>query len=243
MKKVVFYFVSILSLGIIASCSSDSDGGGDGDDSGIEGKWYYYKTGYVTGGEEFLSDYANDCGEDYIQLNSNGTLKEVWFYDDGSGCLEDIDESGTWTKDGNSFAIYYDGELDTQGEIQTLNSTTLKVYYDDGNVAEFKRTLEGTGGNPGEAYAGDWSGTFTGDDTGTFDVTINANGTITGSGYSNSYSETFSLSGSINSNGQFSAGSTSTGASFTGTVSGNSMSGNWNNTNTGDSGTFSGTKQ
>lgn len=252
MKKAVYLFMSVLALTSIMSCSKDDDGndGGKGDDgSGITGKWYYYQEGYVSdSGSETLSDYGHSsCGNDYIDLQSNGTLKEEYFYDDGFGCESEIDDSGTWTKKGDKFSISYDGEVYLLGDIVTFDSSTLKIRYTEAGTAQilvFKRTLNGNGGGGGfEAFAGSWDGTYTGDDNGIFSVTISSNGSISGNGYSNNWEEGFSLNGSVNADGSFNAGNTSTGASFTGTIVGSNLTGNWNNPATNESGTFTGSKQ
>lgn len=96
----------------------------------------------------------------------------------------------------------------------------------------------------GNEFAGAWSGTYTGDDAGTFQVTINSQGSISGNGASSLTGESFTLSGSVDNSGDFSAsiGSTSSGASFNGSISGSSMSGTWQNPIFDESGTFTGNK-
>jgi len=245
-KKILFLFMSILALGTVTSCSKEDDGADDDDGSGITGKWYYYQQGMLMGSEEYLMDAVEGCGDDYnyIELMSNGTLKEVWYYNLGNGCTSETDTSGIWSKNGNNFTISYDGEVYMQGEIKILDDTTLKVQYSEAEttyIAVFKRTLNGDGGT--SAFTGQWDGTFSGDDNGIFSVNINSNGQISGSGYSTNWGESFSLTGSVNSDGSFNAGNASTGATFTGTIMGNNLTGNWNNPATSESGTFAGSKQ
>ena len=248
MKKLFYLFVSVLTLGIESSCSSNDDGGGGGDDgSGITGKWFYYQQRMIVGSDEVLYDAVEGCGDNYnhVELKSNGVFKEVWYNSSGSGCTPEIDESGTWSKNGNTFTISYDGEIWMQGEIKLFNDSTLKVHsVEDGvtYVIVFKRSLD-DGGGDASAFAGQWEGTYTGDDSGIFSVTINNNGQINGNGSSTNWEETFTLSGTVNSDGSFNAGNTSTGATFTGTIIGNNLTGNWNNPTTDESGTFVGQKQ
>lgn len=90
-------------------------------------------------------------------------------------------------------------------------------------------------------YAGIYEGTFTGDDSGSFNVSIATNGVITGAGNSNKLGE-FSIFGSLGTDGSFTlaAGGTNTGATYSGIITADKMiSGTWNN---GDvlNGTFSG---
>lgn len=249
MRKLFYLFVSVLTLGIAGSCSSSDDSGGGGDDgSGITGKWYFYEQGMVVGNDEILYDAVESCEDNYkhIELKSNGVLREVSYYSSGSGCTPEIEESGTWSKNGNTFTISYDGEVWLQGEIKLFNDSTLKIHYTEESVTYvmvFKRSLSDDGSGDVSDFAGQWDGTYTGDDSGIFSVTISSSGAISGNGYSTNWEESFTLSGSVNSNGSFNAGNTSTGATFTGTIIGNNLTGNWNNPAVDESGTFVGQKQ
>ncbi len=90
-------------------------------------------------------------------------------------------------------------------------------------------------------YAGNYTGTFSGDDSGTFDVTILASGMIAGSGTSSE--GTFLVTGQLSTDGTltFATGSTSTSATFSGKIDvSGALSGTWKNA--GESGTFSGNR-
>jgi len=249
--KLLYLFMSVLALGIVSSCSKEDDGDGDGDggqeDSLLVGKWYFYQQGQMVGGQELLSIYTHSaCGKDYVNLKNNGVFEEVYFSEVGGGCNEEFDNSGRWEvdADGDEFTISYEGEVWIQGDIVILNETTLKVAATENGqntILVFKRSLDG--GGDVSAFAGQWEGTYTGDDSGIFSVNINNNGQINGDGYSTNWSESFTLSGSVNSDGSFNAGNTSVGATFTGTIIGNNLTGNWQNSTTGESGTFVGQKQ
>lgn len=94
------------------------------------------------------------------------------------------------------------------------------------------------------AFAGDYSGTFGGDDSGSYQVTAADDGTISGTG-SDSAGGEFGITGVMASNGSatFTQGGTTSGATYTGTVEFNgSLSGTWMGVNN-TSGTFSGSKQ
>lgn len=95
-------------------------------------------------------------------------------------------------------------------------------------------------------YAGDYSGTFTGGDSGTWNVNVDSSGNITGSLYSNEDTENYWISGSVISSGNTNliAGDVYTGATFTGTINyvTGHISGTWENTYWSISGTFSGEK-
>lgn len=241
--------MSVLTLGIVSSCSKEDDGEGDSgqDNSLLIGKWYYYQEGILIGGTESLQNAVEGCNGNYthIQLNSNGTLEEFWFYEMGNGC-ESYNEIGSWERNGSSFTLIYDGEVYMQGEIMHLDEATLKINYVENQVTYivvFKRTVNGDGGNNDiTAFVGTWEGTFTGDDNGIFSVNINNSGNINGNGYSTNWEESFTLNGFVNSDGSFNAGNTSTGATFTGTIIGNNLTGNWENPAVAESGTFVGQK-
>ncbi len=94
--------------------------------------------------------------------------------------------------------------------------------------------------------AGEWSGTFEGDDMGTWTMSIKSDGTLTGGLLStNVPGITFLGTGNVRSDGSISADiqvSTSTSV-MTGTVDGNEMTGTWSNSSSGISGTWKGTKK
>lgn len=93
-------------------------------------------------------------------------------------------------------------------------------------------------------YAGSYAGTFDGDDTGTFNVSITNVGVITGSGNSAEVG-IFTVSGTVAAGGglSMSTSGTAAGATFSGTIdtATGTVSGTWSGS--GSSGTFSGQKQ
>lgn len=95
-----------------------------------------------------------------------------------------------------------------------------------------------------EIIAGSWSGTFEGDDSGTYTVVVNANGTVTGTAFSNDLQQTLGLNGTMDNAGNFDAvaGSAANGATFTGKFRATTSSGTWNNPTFNESGTWQGTK-
>ncbi|GEM_PF-2508786 len=94
-------------------------------------------------------------------------------------------------------------------------------------------------------YAGTWSGVYLGDDDhGTWAVTIDSNGDVTGAASSAVYIANFELIGTIDSEGTFNAtaGSASTGSEFVGEFNETTASGTWSNSNLGFEGTWSGAR-
>lgn len=96
-------------------------------------------------------------------------------------------------------------------------------------------------------FSGIWSGTFSGDDSGTWNVTIDQNGNVSGIANSTVFSQEYSILGTVTSNGVLTAtlGTSSIGGKFTGNLNNENGSGVWINTIAEPdlSGTWSGVKQ
>jgi hypothetical protein len=95
------------------------------------------------------------------------------------------------------------------------------------------------------AFSSMWTGTYIGTgDNGTWHVTINSQGEVSGSAHSDVFYESYKLTGNMKSNGQFYAtfGSTSLGGSFTGQALDNNINGTWANNHLKIYGTWSGSK-
>ena len=134
---------------------------------------------------------------------------------------------------------------------------SLEAFSNDGNVQIIvsELTAATTGGARGLVsssmaqahlnstiwgyYAGEYSGSFSGGDSGTWNVTLLADGSISGSGFSNNLRGSFAVNGRVGTDGtlNFATGGTSTGVSFSGTLtdafklsgtySGNGVTGNF----------------
>lgn len=93
-------------------------------------------------------------------------------------------------------------------------------------------------------FAGNWTGTFTGDVAGTWKATISEGGIVTGTAVVTSAGIQSNLNGNVDSKGKFKAtvGTTSLGYSFDGQLSGKSISGAWKNSSGTQNGTWSGSK-
>ena len=92
---------------------------------------------------------------------------------------------------------------------------------------------------------GNWSGTFSGGDTGTWNINVSESGAVTGSGFSTTFQENYTFEGNVNLDGQLNAtfGTSSTGATFIGVLNTNGTgSGTWNNSDADLSGNWEGDK-
>lgn len=126
MKKILFLFVSILSLSLATSCSSDDDKGS----ASILGKWHHHASIYDGGTE--LHDHECATKKDYIEFNANNVYKYVIY---NTSCAIDDQDTFTWTQEGNIITIE-SGDL----QITELTGSTLRLYdseYDETFV--FKR--------------------------------------------------------------------------------------------------------
>jgi len=111
--------------------------------------------------------------------------------------------------------------------------TTLNIELSTANISK---------------YAGNYTGTFWGTDSGSWKITVNEDGSISGSGYSSALHHSFTAVGKIDSHGSLYLTSASTGATFSGQVSCNGtvceVSGTWiNDFYTSEYGSFSGKRQ
>ena len=93
-------------------------------------------------------------------------------------------------------------------------------------------------------FSGNWTGTYSGGDSGVWAATISLNGAVNGSS-TNANGDNQTLSGSVTNSGSFSAavGVGSLESTFIGELSGNSGNGTWSNSAANLSGTWLGTKQ
>ena len=91
-------------------------------------------------------------------------------------------------------------------------------------------------------FAGIWTGTYTGDDNGTFTMTIEGSGNIIGEFYSNVFEQSSSVTGYVDENGNCS-GETEAGSTLTAVInSDGTLVGEWSNSSLG-SGQITGTRQ
>ena len=93
-------------------------------------------------------------------------------------------------------------------------------------------------------FAGEWSGTFSGGDSGTWEIAVNNFGNVSGNVFSNNLQDFLIVEGTVDTSGEFraTAGSAENGATFTGSFTENSSSGTWENTAANISGTWQGTR-
>lgn len=93
-------------------------------------------------------------------------------------------------------------------------------------------------------FAGEWTGTFSGGDSGIWTAVIGNDGTVTGDAFSNSAQQSLPLSGTIDTKGDFRAtvGTAQNGATFEGTFASDTSSGTWENAADQISGTWQGSR-
>lgn len=101
--------------------------------------------------------------------------------------------------------------------------------------------------NTESAYKGNWSGTFTGGDNGTWDIVVDKEGKFSGSFFSTNVQANFAVdSGMVSTTGTFTASINVNGTllDFDGqAVSSDSANGTWGNPSSGLTGTWSGSKK
>lgn len=104
---------SLLASFVLFSCSSDDD---NPVNANIVGKWAFVNT--VIGGVTIPYDDHEDCGKDYVELKADGTYVSIDVWD----CEEIVDDSGTYTYEGNTITI--DGE---SAEVIKLTNSELSI--------------------------------------------------------------------------------------------------------------------
>ena len=179
-------------------------------------------------------------------------------------------DSGTWTAklddQGNGFGFSF-SNVYNQPDIGwvTVNASGEFIAYLEGGAVlsgtiDTSGNIQGQWNNPStghsgtfngsrnpsvdiQALAGTYSGTYTGTDYGTWNATLDSQGNVSGSSWSNLYNQSDSGTCIVNSSGEFVA-SLNGGAILYGTIdtSGN-IQGIWYNPSTGDGGTLSGSKK
>lgn len=93
-------------------------------------------------------------------------------------------------------------------------------------------------------YAGVYEGVYSGDETGTFSMVVNSDGSVTGHAIRRgSYDPTWYGAGSVNDSGQVTVrGTVDSGAVWSGSITGDNVNGNWSNDRYNMSGSFAGSK-
>jgi hypothetical protein len=94
-------------------------------------------------------------------------------------------------------------------------------------------------------FQGDYVGTYTGADFGTWNFSLDSDKNISGIGSSTKYNNTFSGTGTCDNLGNITFGSVSSGSTFTGIINSltYNVTGTWANTSLNSTGVFSGFKK
>lgn len=140
MKKLLFPLFLMLFLGFTA-CSSDDDSTSTSAD--VEGTWIltYEQFSFSAEGIEMNGSAVGLTNEDTVTFHENGTYTttnsatstvegsfnwggvEMPIDDDD---VEFLDETGTWSKDGNNLTIFND-EVEQIFKITKLNDSKLEI--------------------------------------------------------------------------------------------------------------------
>ncbi len=133
-----------------------------------------------------------------------------------------------------------EGVFETNGAIQVLLSTITSSNGEARPMVSRTQARDTFRNNLLGLLAGKYQGSFAGDDAGTWSVTIDTDGNITGVSVSDVYGSD-TVSGSVGSNGQGNMDGTVGGSTFSGNFNRNgTVSGTWSDGE--DSGTFTGNR-
>jgi len=249
----IFLIASLVA--IVSACGGGGGGGGDSLQSAGGSNHYSSQmaidwTPYQNASETSTLDltghvdinfykFLGYAGKTYtITLSGFAENLDVWVYHDcvifGTPGL--CDDSGSYSNKGG-----------IEPESLVFNPTKSMVYYisvngqndSPNNSVRYTLSLSSTNGDviAPSSYAGIYRGTYTGNPGGTFTVTVDSTGKMTGSTYNGITITTANVS----SNGSVTttSGAASDGTQFSGTIStGGTFSGTWIYPPTGESGTF-----
>ena len=130
MKKINLIFIAIIMSSFsFYSCSEEDSGVDPGK---LIAKWEYFQEGEVINGQEILMTYEHSegCEKDFIEILSNGTVRDVsYYFNNNNPCFEDVYIT-TWSVNSNNFTTTFLG-YDFTTQVLTLNATTLKVKYNN----------------------------------------------------------------------------------------------------------------
>lgn len=123
MKKVVFFFVSVILINVFYSCSKDDDNSSNS----LVGKWEMSLQGDYDGSEETVVNYVHNCNtsKDYISFQADGTCNLVTY---SASCEED-NINANWSLSNNTITINFSSGVPMVLEIQEQTSSTLKLKY------------------------------------------------------------------------------------------------------------------
>ena len=189
------------------------------------------------------SDYAgvysgniagNDSGPWMGVVESTGRTKMVFY----SNIYQTMDGSQGYYVDSS-------GNLTA---VSLVNRAVFSVSFDTGgNILgtwaspnSASGTISGSRQTNNSKYAGTYTGTISGGDSGSWTIVIDSSGLISGSGSSQNVGS-FNFDGAVDNTG-FLMGVTEEAGAF-GSISGNSLSGSWFDDGVSYGGTFNGTKQ
>jgi hypothetical protein len=139
MKNRIKLFALLLSLGLFSiSCSSDDN---DGETlAPLSGKWNVSKVGTIVNGQEVLVDAPQNesgCDKDYLDLNSDNTLKEG-DYDSTLAPCAIYTKEGIYSRSHNNLTTVVEG-VSTTKDIMNLTLTELKLKDVDGAIIVYVR--------------------------------------------------------------------------------------------------------
>jgi len=180
------------------------------------------------------TDFGTWAGKFDSQGNGYGFSYSIVFKQPDVGSVT-VNASGEFSAYLNGGAVL-SGTIDTSGNIQGQWNNPSTGH---------SGTLSGSRNPPVDiqALAGKYSGVYSGTDSGTWNATLDSQGNVTGSSWSNVFNQQDSGSGIVNSSGEFVA-SLSGGAILYGIIDpSGSIQGIWYNPSTGHSGTLSGSEE
>lgn len=226
MKKIIL----LLFAGLTLTCCSDDDSssGGSSLSNSPEANATHDDSNYGV----YKGVFAGSTGYAYVNINNSGTVSAklvidgvAYNYTTVETVTEGQDIEGlTFTNGSSSF----DFNVSSMGTNPYINNISI-TGHPDASITLFKEYSD--------AQVKCYLGTFTGDDTGVFNLAITADGEITGLAKPADGSS-IDLFGSLDGTSIY---GTFAGGTFSGTLNGTSLSGQWQN-ELEESGTWTGVR-
>lgn len=126
-KFTLSMMVLTLVFGFMACSDKDEDLTGDKAKEVLIGKW---TTVSITN-EDGTYDYENECSskKDYVEFQSNGTMRSVYYEED---CSEEV-ETGTYSVNGDKLTIK-GLEFDSFTYTFKLSGNDLQLEFEDDKI-------------------------------------------------------------------------------------------------------------
>ena len=131
MKNIKLFSAILISALILSSCSNNDDS----NSTSIVGIWKpIAEVDVCSTGSEQVYDYSSCEQNGRTTFSSNGTLNITEFDDNTGDCIEDYNENGAWTLNGDNLSVIIEGETINPTFFELTDNTLRVGYYDNEDI-------------------------------------------------------------------------------------------------------------